>query len=63
MNSLELFERRDELQHVISEMRLEHKAVGEQLPVNFLPKARHVLRAHGKDLGTIQTGDGHLRQK
>ena len=45
MNSRELFERRDELKHVISEMRLELKDVEEQLSDIFLPVARDVLRA------------------
>ncbi len=54
MNSRELFERRDELKHVISEMRLELKDVEEQLSDIFLPVARDVLRANGKDFGTAQ---------
>ena len=63
MNSRELFERRDELKHVISEMRLELKDVEEQLSDTFLPVARDVLRANGKDFGTAQFTEGNQRLK
>ena len=63
MNSRELFERRDELKHVISEMRLELKDVEEQLSDLFLPVARDVLRANGKDFGTAQIAEGNQRLK
>ena len=63
MNSRELFERRDELKHVISEMRLELKDVEEQLSDTFLPVARDILRSHGKDFGTAQIAEGNQRLK
>jgi hypothetical protein len=63
MNSRELFDRRDELKHVISEMRTELKDVEEQLSDTFLPIAKDVLRANGKDFGTAQIAEGNHRLK
>jgi len=63
MNSRELFDRRDELKHVISEMRIELKDVEEQLSDTFLPIAKDVLRANGKDFGTAQIAEGNHRLK
>ena len=63
MNSHELFERRDELKHVISELRIELKDVEEQLSDTFLPVAKDVLRSHGKDFGTAQIAHGNQRLK
>mgnify|MGYP001035822108 FL=1 len=63
MNSRELFERREELKHVISEMRLELKDVEEQLSDTFLPVAKDVLRSNGKDFGTAQITEGNQRLK
>ena len=63
MNSRELFDRRDELKHVISELRLELKDVEEQLSDTFLPVAKDVLRANGKDFGTAQIAEGNHRLK
>ena len=63
MESRELFERREELKHVIGEMRIEHKDVEEQLSDTFLPVAKDVLRANGKDFGTAQITEGNQRLK
>ena len=63
MNSHELFERRNELKHVISELRIELKDVEEQLSDTFLPVAKEVLRSHGKDFGTAQVAHGNQRLK
>ena len=63
MNSRELFDRRDELKHVISEKRTELKDVEEQLSDTFLPIAKDVLRANGKDFGTAQIAEGNHRLK
>ncbi len=63
MNSRELFDRREELKHVISEMRTEIKDVEEQLSDTFLPIAKDVLRANGKDFGTAQIAEGNHRLK
>ena len=63
MDSRELFDRRDELKHVISELRLELKDVEEQLSDTFLPVAKEVLRANGKDFGTAQIAEGNHRLK
>ena len=63
MDSRELFDRRDELKHVISELRIELKDVEEQLSDTFLPLAKDVLRANGKDFGTAQIAEGNHRLK
>ena len=63
MESRELFERREELKHVIGEMRIELKDVEEQLSDTFLPVAKDVLRANGKDFGTAQIAEGNHRLK
>ena len=63
MNSRELFDRRDELKDVISELRIELKDVEEQLSDTFLPVAKDVLRANGKDFGTAQIAEGNHRLK
>lgn len=63
MNSRELFDRRDELKHVISELRIELKDVEEQLSDTFLPVAKDVLRSNGKDFGTAQIVEGNQRLK
>jgi len=63
MESRELFERREELKHVIGEMRIELKDVEEQLSDTFLPVAKDVLRANGKDFGTAQIEEGNHRLK
>jgi len=63
MESRELFERREELKHVIGEMRIELKDVEEQLSDTFLPLAKDVLRSNGKDFGTAQIVEGNQRLK
>jgi hypothetical protein len=63
MESRELFERREELKHVIGEMRIELKDVEEQLSDTFLPVAKDVLRANGKDFGTAQIVEGNQKLK
>ena len=63
MESRELFDRREELKHVISELRIELKDVEEQLSDTFLPLAKDVLRANGKDFGTAQIAEGNHRLK
>ena len=63
MESRELFDRREELKHVISELRIELKDVEEQLSDTFLPVAKDVLRANGKDFGTAQIAEGNHRLK
>ena len=63
MESRELFDRREELKHVISELRIELKDVEEQLSDTFLPLAKDVLRANGKDFGTAQIVEGNHKLK
>jgi len=63
MNSMELFERRDELKSVITELRAELKNVDDQLSDLFLPLARDALRADGKDFGTAHIVEGNVAMK
>ena len=63
MNSMELFERRDELKSVITELRAELKNVEDQLSDLFLPLARDALRADGKDFGTAHIVEGNVAMK
>ena len=52
MNSRELFDRRSELKHIISELRDELKSVDQQIHDTFFNQACDALRADGKDFGT-----------
>ena len=63
MNSSELLERRDELKHLVAELRAELKDVEEQISDLWLTVARDALRADGKDFGTtyIVAGNKKLR--
>ena len=63
MNSMELFERRDELKSVITDLRAEQKDVEQQLSDLFLPLARDALRADGKDFGTAHIVEGNVAMK
>ena len=63
MNSRELFERRDELKHVISEMREELKDVEQQIHDTFFVQATDALRADGKDFGTTYIVAGNRKLK
>ena len=63
MNSMELFERRDELKSVITELRAELKNVDDQLSDLFLPLARDALRADDKDFGTAHIVEGNVAMK
>ena len=63
MNSMELFERRDELKSVITDLRAELKNVEDQLSDLFLPLARDALRADGKDFGTAHIVEGNVAMK
>tara|TARA_R110002110_G_scaffold42960_2_gene134228 strand:- start:624 stop:1022 length:399 start_codon:yes stop_codon:yes gene_type:complete len=63
MDSRELFDRRDELKHVISELREELKGVEDQLSDTYLSVARDMLRADGKDFGTSYITEGNTRLK
>ena len=63
MNSLTLFERRDELKAGIVQLRDELKDVELQLSDLFLPLARDSLRADGKDFGTAHIVEGNVRMK
>ena len=63
MNSIELFERRDELKSVITDLRAEQKDVEQQLSDLFLPLARDALRADGKDFGTAHIVEGNVAMK
>ena len=63
MNSIELFERRDELKSVITDLRAELKNVDDQLSDLFLPLARDALRADGKDFGTAHIVEGNVAMK
>ena len=63
MNSRELFERRDELKHVISELREELKDVDQQISDIFLDQTRDALRADGKDFGTTYIVAGNRKLK
>jgi hypothetical protein len=63
MNSRELFERREELKHVISELRDELKDVEQQLHDTFFTQARDALRADGKDFGTTYIVAGNRKLK
>ena len=63
MNSRELFERREELKHVISEMRDELKNVDEQIYDTFFTQVSDALRADGKDFGTTHIIAGNRKLK
>ena len=63
MNSMELFERRDELKSVITDLRAELKNVDDQLSDLFLPLARDALRADDKDFGTAHIVEGNVAMK
>ena len=63
MNSMELFERRDELKSVITDLRAELKNVDDQLSDLFLPLARDALRADGKAFGTAHIVEGNVAMK
>tara|TARA_R110000764_G_scaffold120125_1_gene207952 strand:- start:488 stop:889 length:402 start_codon:yes stop_codon:yes gene_type:complete len=63
MNSLTLFERRDELKAGIVQLRDELKDVELQLSDLFLPLARDSLRADGKDFGTAHIVEGNVAMK
>tara|TARA_R100000951_G_scaffold16512_1_gene12987 strand:+ start:3365 stop:3763 length:399 start_codon:yes stop_codon:yes gene_type:complete len=63
MNSRELFERREELKHVLTELRDELKGIEQQISDTFLEQARNALRADGKDFGTTYIIAGNARLK
>jgi hypothetical protein len=63
MNSRELFDRRSELKHIISELRDELKSVDEQLHDIFFSQACDALRADGKDFGTTNIVAGNRKLK
>jgi len=63
MNSAELFERRDELKHVIGELREELKGIEDQLEDLYKNLARDALRADGKDFGTTTIHADGLKLK
>ena len=63
MNSMELFERRDELKSIITDLRAEQKDVEQQLSDLFLPLARDALRADDKDFGTAHIVEGNVAMK
>jgi hypothetical protein len=63
MDSRRLFERRDELKHVMKELRNELKDIEDKLSDEFLPAARDVLNSNGKDFGTAQIAQGNHRLK
>ena len=63
MNSLELFERRDELKHILADLREELKDVEQQISDLYLEMARDSLRADGKDFGTARITEGNQRLK
>jgi hypothetical protein len=63
MNSRELFDRRSELKHIISELRDELKSVDQQLHDTFFNQACDALRADGKDFGTTHIVAGNRKLK
>ena len=63
MNSRELFDRRSELKHIISELRDELKSVDQQLHDTFFNQACDALRADGKDFGTTNIVAGNRKLK
>jgi len=63
MDSNQLFERRDELRHVINELKQELKDLDEKLSDTFLDTARDALRADGKDFGTTHIVSGNKKLK
>ena len=63
MNSMELFERREELKAISSDVRAELKDIDEQLSDLFLPLARAALRDSGKDFGTAHICEGNVAMK
>ena len=63
MNSRELFDRRSELKHIISELRDELKSVDQQLHDTFFNQACDALRADDKDFGTANIVAGHRKLK
>ena len=63
MNSRELFERREELKHALTEMRDELKDIEQQISDTFLERARDALHADGKDFGTTYIIAGNTKLK
>lgn len=63
MNSRELFERRQELKHIIADLREELADVEEQLYDTFYIQTTDALRADGKDFGTTYIVAGNRKLK
>jgi len=63
MNSIELFERREELKSITTDIRAELKDIEDQLSDLFLPLARDALRVSGKDFGTAHIVEGNVAMK
>ena len=63
MNSRELFERREELKYILTELKAELKDIDEKISDMFLEQARDALRADGKDFGTTHIIAGNAKLK
>lgn len=59
MNSSELFQRREELKFILSDLKTELKDIEDQISDMWLTVARDALRADGKDFGTTHIVAGN----
>ena len=63
MNSSELFQRREELKFILSDLKTELKDIEDQISDMWLTVARDALRADGKDFGTAHIVEGNVAMK
>ena len=63
MNSSELFQRREELKFILSDLKTELKDIEDQISDMWLTVARDALRADGKDFGTTHIVAGNKKLK
>jgi hypothetical protein len=63
MNSSELFQRREELKFILSDLKAELKDIEDQISDMWLTVARDALRADGKDFGTTHIVAGNKKLK
>ena len=63
MNSSELFQRREELKFILSDLKIELKDIEDQISDMWLTVARDALRADGKDFGTTHIVAGNKKLK
>lgn len=63
MNSSKLFQRREELKFILSDLKAELKDIEDQISDMWLTVARDALRADGKDFGTTHIVAGNKKLK